>query len=96
MREITAEQADAAYTILVHHAGAYDHPRARDGFVYHVTDGCMEYRFQGLLGFGGKFRNNGNHENVPHVDCYSEDLNVKRNAVILATNAMLAELFVNC
>lgn len=93
MRLITDEQADAAYSILVRHAGARDDEWNRHSFIHHVTGGCMEYRFQGHLGFGGKFRNNGNNGDVPHVDCYKEHMDAKRNAVILATNAMLGELF---
>lgn len=93
MRKITPEQADAAYSVLVRHAGARDDERERYAFVHHVVDGCREYRFQGHLGFGGKFRNNGNNGDVPYVDCYREHLTTHTNAVILATNAMLAELF---
>lgn len=93
MLKITDEQADAAYSILVRHAGARDDEWERHAFVHHVTDGCREYRFQGHLGFGGKFRNNGNNCNVPYVDCYQEDMNAGRQAVIAATNAFLAELF---
>lgn len=96
MRQITPSQADAAYTILVQHAGARAHPFDRELFVYHVAKAkhpATEYRFMGHLGFGGKFRNNGNKNNVPHVDCYREDLTQEREAVIAATNAALAELF---
>jgi hypothetical protein len=96
MRKISPEEAAATYDILVRHAGARDDEMARHSFVYHVAS-CehptMEYRFGGHLGWGGKFRNNGNHDNTPYVDCYSEHLNPERKAVILATNAMLAELF---
>lgn len=96
MRKITQEQAEASYDILVRYAGAQDAECEKEAFVYHVSrsdNPTNEYRFRGHLGFGGKFRNNGNNSDVPHVDCYREDENVKRKAVILATNAMLAELF---
>jgi len=96
MRQITPEQANAAYDILVKHAGASGIDWHRQGFVHAVSitkTPTTEYRFQGSLGFGGKFRNNGNNGDVPHVDCYREDETPKRRAVILATNALLAELF---
>lgn len=36
---------------------------------------------------------NGNHDDVPYVDCYQEDMNSGRQAAILSTNAFLADLF---
>ena len=50
---MTPEEASTVYDILVRHAGAPEDDR--DAFVYHLTDGCTEWRFQGALGFGGKF-----------------------------------------
>ena len=96
MRKITPEQADVAYSILVRHAGAQDTADAKEAFVYHVSESpnpTNEYRFQGSLGFGGKFRNNGNNENVPYVDCYREDETPTRRADIIITNHSLLELF---
>lgn len=96
MRQITNEEAERAYDILVRFAGARDSKDARTSFVWAVTDRkhpCREYRFGGLLGFGGKFRNNGNHDDTPHVDCYREDETPLRQAVILSTNALLGDLF---
>jgi hypothetical protein len=56
------------------------------------TDGyCAEYRFQGDLGFGGKFwRNDGRW----YVSAYPEDVKARpeRAGIIEATNAALAEL----
>ena len=54
---------------------------------------CREYRFCGALGFGGKFRNNGNRNNTPHVDCYPEHETPERLAMIEAANRRLATLF---
>lgn len=96
MRKITPEQASAAYDVLIQHAGARDTPDERYAFVYHVAISdhpTMEYRFGGNLGWGGKFRNNGNRGNTPHVDCYREHLTKKTEAVIIACNADLAALF---
>lgn len=56
--------------------------------------GCGEYRFQGKLGFGGKFRNNGNFNNTPYVDCYGEDETAERREMINRANARIAALFV--
>lgn len=54
---------------------------------------CTEYRFMGDLGFGGKFRNNGNRDNTPYVDCYPENETPERLKMIEAANKRLAELF---
>jgi hypothetical protein len=96
MRTITPEQADRAYDILVREAGATGRPSDRWSFVYHVARSqrpTEEYRFMGALGFGGKFRNNGNRDDTPYVDCYPESLTAQRDVMITRTNKALAELF---
>jgi hypothetical protein len=101
-REITREQVKAVYAILVEECGwTYGGPHAEESFIWTVatTDKsdprkiCNEYRFCGALGFGGKFRNNGNNNNVPYVDCYPEHETPERLAMIERANARLAELF---
>lgn len=92
--EIDRAQAEAAWAILVEEAGARDGEMQREVFVrYVLKDTGDEYRFQGILGFGGKFRNNGNNGNVPYVDCYPEDRTPRRDAAVAATNARLRALF---
>lgn len=87
---MTSEQANAVYGILVEHCGATD--RQREGFVYdQSTQVLPEYRFQGALGFGGKFRRNG-WEDRWYVNCYPEDLTDERRKMIDAANEALAEL----
>lgn len=96
MRKITTEQANAAYDILVREAGANGDHGERYSFVYHVSQSprpTNEYRFGGKLGFGGKFRNNGNNDGIPYVDCYREHLTPEVQAVIATTNAALLALF---
>jgi hypothetical protein len=84
--------AHRIYDVLVRHAGATEHDRI--GFVVaHTTDGgCWEFRFQGSLGFGGKFRNDAGRW---RVDCYREDETPERLAVIEATNLALARMQVD-
>lgn len=78
----------AVYDILVAHAGATE--VGRDQFFYHqTTHRCDEYRFQGALGFGGKFRRDGDRM---YVDCYPEDMTDDRRARIDATNRALDNL----
>ena len=93
-RPLTEEQARRSLTILIEECGhrVLD-PRDGEAFVRAVVKGCMEYRFIGALGFGGKFRNNDNHENTPHVDCYREDESPARRKMIAAANARIAEIF---
>lgn len=100
-RPIAEQQARAVLSILVEECGhkVFD-PRDADAFVRgimvpppHKEHPCREWRFCGALGFGGKFRNNGNHDNTPYVDCYREDETPARLAMIEAANKRLAELF---
>ena len=97
-REITKEQARAILQILREGCGYRADPYNGEGFMHAITTvgnthACTEYRFCGVLGFGGKFRNNGNNDNVPYVDCYPEDETEERRTVIEHANARLAELF---
>lgn len=95
MIQITKAQAIAARQILVEECGLRPDD-GRDGFVRTVSSpeqDCREYRFMGALGFGGKFRNNGNRNNTPYVDCYPEHETPERLRMIERANARLAELF---
>lgn len=94
MRQITPEEARAVLKVLVEDCGyrCMD-PRDADAFVSAQVEGCREWRFQGALGFGGKFRNNGNNNNTPYVDCYQEDETPARLEMIAKANARLAEIF---
>jgi hypothetical protein len=97
-REITTDQAEKALAILREECGYTGDPYDGRGFIRAIvtadkTHVCDEFRFIGALGFGGKFRNNGNCENTPHVDCYSENKTPERLAMIKRANARLAELF---
>lgn len=96
MRKITPEEADAAYTVLVKEVGAVDDALERQSFIWSVTDDThptSEYRFGGSIGFGGKFRNNGNRNDTPHVDCYREEESPEVNAAIERANLTLTEIF---
>lgn len=78
----------AVFNLLVQHAGA--HESLHDDFVFHharVGAPVDEYRFQGSLGFGGKYYSGRNR-----VTCYSEDETPARRATIEKTNAALAVL----
>lgn len=90
---LTDEQARAAIAILNEECAANIRPPYDDGFVRYVTEAerhpSKEWRFQGALGFGGKFRINGNKPH-PYVDCYREDRTPARLAMIERANARLA------
>lgn len=99
-RKITEDQARAVRAILHDECGCRVDGRETEVFVRAImTEAsdresvCHEYRFCGALGFGGKFRNNGNNENVPYVDCYREDQTPARMKMIAKANSRLAELF---
>ena len=76
----------------------------REDFAFHQTDRvCEEYRFGGMLGFGGKFRRNvgrrpdGTWGEIWYVDAYPEELpdnalGQSRRLAIAAANAELEKL----
>lgn len=79
--------------VLVPIAGAYDGPNDRDGFVsdhLNTEYPCTEFRFQGSLGFGGKFRMQSDLSCA--VECYPEDETPNRQKVIDEANQVLAQL----
>ncbi len=98
MTPLTAAEAHAIYDLLVAHAGANGDNWERDSFVQHQTATFeREWRFQGSLGFGGKFRRQRTWIGPDlverwYVDCHPEHLTDVRAAAIEATNAALAEL----
>jgi hypothetical protein len=81
---VTPEQAAAIYDILVDRAGA--DPGDGDAFIYHLTDGCTEWRFRGHLGFGGKLYV---EPRGWRVGAYPEDMTPARAETIRVANAAL-------
>ena len=78
---MSAESANDVYDVLVERAGASEDQYARHDFVYHQTQRwCDEFRFGGLLGFGGKFwrnygtRPDGTRGERWYVSAYKEDI----------------------
>ena len=90
---LTEEQAHEAIKILNEECRANIRPRDEYGFIHYVTKEDewrnKEWRFQGALGFGGKFRVN-NSKPHPYVDCYREDETPERLKMIERANARLA------
>lgn len=89
---MTPEKAAEIYDILIREAGARSGDRST--FILHLSkpNPPTEYRFQGNLGFGGKFRIRSGALEPHRVDCYPEDLNPTRRSIIDLTNQALAEL----
>lgn len=86
---------EAAYDLLVKHAGARDSEDARESFVLAFTQveyPCGEYRFQGSLGFGGKFYREDYASQKHWVGCYPEDRTPTREMEIRIVNGLLAEM----
>jgi hypothetical protein len=86
---MTKERANKVYDILVQLGGAA--PDMRDSFVYQHNDEraeliCDEWRFQGRLGFGGKYRRKQNT-----VDYYREDETTERKKLAKQINSTLAK-----
>lgn len=75
------------FDILVAHAGVADTKAKREDFLFHLCgDSTTEYRFQGNLGFGGKFRRHGGEH---YIYCYPEDLTPERQKIIDLVNQEL-------
>jgi len=88
---ITEEIANAIYDILVDTCGA--NPQDRATFVHSHTEAkylSTEFRFCGLIGFGGKFRNYSGW----WVDCYNEEVNYSSMRAILHANRKLQALWI--
>jgi len=89
----TEEQASKIWDVLVEHCGAYDdNGLDRSRFIWcvaHGDDHCSEYRFCGILGFGGKFWVN---QGRWYVSCYREDETERRSAVISETNRLIEKI----
>ncbi len=79
--------ASETFDVLVKHAGASE--SMRGDFVHNHTSEtpCDEYRFQGTLGFGGKYWRKTNS-----VSFYTEDTNADRIKTFTETNKALAML----
>lgn len=72
------------YGILIRLAGA--RPSGMAEFISaHSEDPPNEYRFQGALGFGGKYWSRENR-----ISCYPEDCTPERSTMIQAVNEVLA------
>lgn len=88
---LTREFAIKVYDILVNLGGASE--SMREAFIHaHSLDAydeipCWEWRFEGKLGFGGKYWSKRNK-----VDCYQEDENPERLKLIEQINAELAKI----
>jgi hypothetical protein len=87
---LTAETASHIYDILVRVCGAPEHYRNDFIFAQARENWPIEWRFQGKLGFGGKFwRNNGRK----YVNCYPEDETPKRLEIIRQANEQLKQFY---
>ena len=86
---MSPEKAAEAYDLLIREAGAPSDDRT--SFIIHLSkeSPATEYRFQGALGFGGKFRAASGGDRAPRVDCYPEDSNPERREIIDRTNRAL-------
>jgi len=85
---ISKEKADKVYNLLVSIGGAFE--KRRKDFIYHHCEsvyGCSEWRFQGKLGFGGKYYSRNNR-----VCFYSEDETPERNEIRSKLNDELLKI----
>jgi hypothetical protein len=100
-KQIPEKIAEKIYNILVEHTGMYNSESEKRQFLfnqgknpskYNKQGGCVEYRFGGKLGFGGKFRNCNNRF---YVSAYNEDEGSKEAIIIRKVNELLKPLYVD-
>lgn len=84
MYRYTPDLAGAVYDLLIEICKAPETDRER--FIIGMTVGVNEWRFQGNLGFGGKYWANGK------VSCYPEDEDAVKITIISIANQKLFEL----
>lgn len=90
-RVLTDEVAHKVYDILVEDMGAPE--SMRDSFIIHHTDAedtPYEWRFSGVLGFGGKFRNG--HYGFG-LSCYVEDSREWRSWLMAKAGFKLEKIY---
>jgi len=91
---LTREDADKIYDLLVAEAGAPEYDRS--SFIWHHSEDRLasstpsEWRFQGKLGFGGKFYVEDRGWRVGYYG--REDLTPERDAIVERVNARLLAL----
>jgi len=85
IKRLNLTQIKQIWEILVECGGAT--PNDAPGFFYHLTEPRVEFRFRGVLGFGGKF-----YYPEMLVSCYREDLTPEREHVIDVINQKLNQL----
>lgn len=91
-RTIPKEQASAIYDVLVQRCKASE--SERDSFLYSHAERQYtpnEWRFCGVLGFGGKFWNT---ESKWYVSAYSENIDAETRLIIAETNEVLQRMFI--
>jgi hypothetical protein len=84
--------ANSIWQVLVTECGARDNRYDHYSFVAYLEEAKPfghEWRFQGSLGFGGKFYNDGSRW---RVGCYREHESPQRNEMIRRANDRLAAL----
>lgn len=90
---INKTDAEAIWRVLVEECGCRDDERQLWSFARYLSDNDKgfpkEWRFQGSLGFGGKFYND--HFSW-RVGCYSEDRTSERNEMIRCANERLSAM----
>lgn len=80
------------WDILVKHGGAWRDDRGQFLAVggRHIDGSCLEYRFVGLLAFGGKVWINNREK--PYVTCYPENETPDRMKLIKEIDGLLARI----
>ena len=89
---IAPDMAERIWRVLVEECGCRDDTNNRHSFMHYLATehwAGHEWRFQGALGFGGKFHNNRGRW---WVSCYPENRTPERDAMIRKANERINEL----
>ena len=90
---ITDEQKNAIYDVLVRALGALGDDYHRENFMSHWP-ACKEFRFQGILGFGGKihWRPSWGRPHYAYVSYYPENRQESLDAAVAEANKTIATI----
>lgn len=98
MEKLHRRTLSSIYDILIRCCGASEYEQDRMEFVTVAEswdeNRTFEWRFQGILGFGGKVWLY--NSPWPYVNYYPADKNLARDKAVEAANKELAWLFRNC
>lgn len=90
VKHLSKDFANTVYDVLVSLAGASEEDRSDFIYIHCESEyGCLEYRFCGKFGFGGKYKSSWNG-----ISYYPEDETPERKKLQKTINSILEQIIV--